>query len=98
MNWDIALEIFGYIGSILVVVSMMMTTLKTLRILNITGSVISTTYSAIVGAWPIVAMNLSIMAINFYHLFREAKARKNGASEPTEADMSQTPPVGKESI
>ena len=91
MNWDIALEIFGYVGSILVVVSMMMTSLKYLRILNISGSVISTTYSIIVGAWPIVVMNISIMAINFYHLFRKAKARKIHAGASVPNDLCESP-------
>lgn len=96
MNFNLLLEIFGYIGSILVVVSMMMTSIKRLRILNITGSVISTTYSIIVGAWPIVVMNVSIMAINLYHLFNDGKVKKSqtDAQAPTDACS----PEGKEAV
>ena len=93
MNWDIALEIFGYIGSALVVISMMMSSITKLRIVNISGSVISTTYSIIVGAWPIVAMNVSIMIINFYHIFREEKIKKLETSAQGEAAL---PPQGKD--
>lgn len=75
MNIDsrILLEIFGYIGSALVVVSMLMTSVTKLRIINMCGSVISTIYSVIVGAWPIVIMNGCIMAINFYHVVLSVK-------------------------
>ena len=45
---DIYLEIVGYIGTILVVVSMMMSSLTKLRIVNICGSIISTVYAIII--------------------------------------------------
>ena len=48
--WKILLEIFGYIGTGLVLLSMAMTSMKKLRILNMAGSVISAIYSAICGA------------------------------------------------
>lgn len=81
MNTDILLEIFGYIGSFLVVISMMMRSLTKLRILNMCGSVISTTYSIIVGTWPIVAMNTAIFSINLYHIITEKIRGKKASSE-----------------
>lgn len=72
------LEIFGYIGTALVVVSMMMTSLAWLRALNISGSVISAIYSALSGAWPIVVMNISLIVINAFHLIRERTRRGGG--------------------
>jgi hypothetical protein len=65
---NVYLEIFGYIGTALVIISMMMKSINKLRIFNVAGSVISTIYSIIVGAWPIVVMNVSLIAINSYHL------------------------------
>ncbi len=78
MDTHILLEIFGYIGSFLVVISMMMRNVIKLRILNMCGSVISTTYSIIVGAWPIVAMNIAIFSINLYHIVTEKIYAKKG--------------------
>ena len=67
-NVNLPLEIFGYIGTVLVIVSMLMTSLTKLRIINVCGAIISTIYSIIVGAWPIVVMNICLMCINIFHI------------------------------
>ena len=74
---NVYLEIFGYIGTALVIVSMMMKSINRLRIFNIAGSVISTIYSIIAGAWPIVVMNVSLIAINSYHLIKAYADKEN---------------------
>ncbi|MBQ7389935.1 MAG: YgjV family protein [Clostridia bacterium] len=74
---NIYLEIFGYIGTALVIISMMMKSINRLRIFNISGSVISTIYSIIAGAWPIVVMNVSLIAINSYHLLKAYLDKEN---------------------
>lgn len=74
---NIYLEIFGYIGTALVIISMMMKSINRLRIFNISGSVISTIYSIIAGAWPVVVMNVSLIAINSYHLFKAYLDKEN---------------------
>ena len=68
---NIYLELFGYLGTTLVIVSMMMTSLTKLRILNISGSVISTIYSIIIHAYPIVLMNCCLILINLFHLIKD---------------------------
>lgn len=67
---NIYLEIFGYIGTILIIISMMMASLIKLRIVNICGSVISAIYSLIIGAYPIVLMNFCLIIINLFHLIK----------------------------
>ena len=67
---NVYLEIFGYIGTALVITSMMMKSLNKLRIFNIAGSIISMLYSIATGAWPIVVMNAFLICINTYHLIR----------------------------
>lgn len=73
---DIYLEIFGYIGTALVILSMTMTSLKSLRIFNICGSVISAIYSVIVNAWPIAIMNAALVFINIFQLWRRARSKR----------------------
>lgn len=73
---NIYLEIFGYVGTALVILSMMMTSVVKLRILNICGSAISMTYAIIGGAWPIVVLNASLILINAFHLIRAFKQKK----------------------
>ncbi len=70
------LEIFGYIGTALVLISMMMTKLSMLRIFNICGSVISAIYSYLCGAMPVVLLNVGLIIINVSQLVRELKRKK----------------------
>lgn len=77
MSPEILLELFGYLGTTLVVVSMMMTSVTKLRIVNMCGSVISAIYAAICGTWPIVVMNVCLFIINGFHLVRARASKKN---------------------
>lgn len=64
------LELFGYLGSLLVVVSLMMPSLVKLRIYNTIGSAISATYALIIHSYPLVLMNVCIIVINAYNLIK----------------------------
>jgi hypothetical protein len=75
LDINILIELFGYIGTILVVVSMMMTSVTKLRVVNMCGSVISAIYAAICGTWPIVVMNVSLFLINGFQLIKGAIAK-----------------------
>lgn len=66
----IFLEVFGYIGSGLILLSMMMTSVEKLRWFNISGSVISMIYGAIMGTWPVVFLNVGTISINVVQIIR----------------------------
>lgn len=66
----ILLEVFGYIGSGLILLSMMMTSVEKLRWFNISGSVISMIYGAIMGTWPVVFLNIGTISINVVQIIR----------------------------
>ena len=70
MDTALLIEIFGYIGSALVVVSMLMSSIVKLRVVNTIGSIVSGTYALIVGAFPLVLMNGCLIVINVYNLFK----------------------------
>ncbi len=72
----IYLEIFGYIGTALVLLSMMMTKLSLLRIFNVCGSVISAVYAYLSGAMPVVLLNLGLIVINGAQLIMESRRKK----------------------
>lgn len=72
---NVYLELFGWLGTGFVIASMLMTNISKLRILNMTGSVISAIYSALISAWPVVALNVGLFIINSVQLFR-AKNKK----------------------
>jgi hypothetical protein len=79
MNW---LEVLGWIGSAIVVLSLLQTRILRLRVLNLTGCAISVLYAALGGVWPILGLNAILTIINIVHL------RKLTAQKETERDYS----------
>ena len=70
MDTALLIEIFGYIGSVLVVVSMLMSSIVKLRVVNTIGSIVSGAYALIVGAFPLVLMNGCLIVINVVNLYK----------------------------
>lgn len=75
---NVYLEIFGYIGMALVLVSMMMTSLKRLRILNMTGAVICAIYGVLTNTWPTALLNIGLLIIQIVQLYRLHLQGKKG--------------------
>lgn len=63
-------EVFGYIGTALILISMMMTSVVKLRIINMSGSLISMIYATVCNTWPVVLLNLGLLIINGVQLLR----------------------------
>lgn len=82
MNTATLIEIFGYLGSALVVISMLMHSIFRLRVINLIGSVISGTYAVIVGALPLGIMNMCLIIINLYNLFKLRNSDRESAVVP----------------
>ncbi|HEY0187280.1 MAG TPA: hypothetical protein VGC67_07310 [Cellulomonas sp.] len=74
------LEIVGWTGSVLVVVSLMQARVLRFRVLNLVGSVIATGYNAWAGIWPFMAMNAVIAAIDAYWLWRLQRERHDSSA------------------
>ena len=65
-----ALELFGYLGSFLVLVSMLMTSVVKLRVINLIGSAIFATYAILIRSFPTALLNGCLVGVNLYHLLR----------------------------
>lgn len=61
-------EIIGWTGSVLVVVSLMVPSVRNFRVLNLAGSAIATVYNIVFAIWPYAAMNAVIAVIDIYWL------------------------------
>jgi len=72
---NIYLELFGYLGTALIFLSMMMTNITKLRIFNMSGSVISAIYAVLQNTWPVVVLNGGLFLINAVQLVRELKKK-----------------------
>ena len=83
-EYVIYLEIFGYIGTALIILSMMMGSVVKLRIFNICGSVISTVYAVLSVAYPVALLNVVLIVINTVQLAKHYRSRRSGTtSAPT---------------
>ena len=72
---NIYLEILGYIGTALVIVSMMMTSVLKLRIFNLCGSVIGLIYAILCHTWPVALLNFALTIINIIQILRQKRHR-----------------------
>jgi len=70
MTPEILLEIFGYIGTAIVLLSFFMTDMKLMRIINMTGGVITLIYAVLRHDNPVIVLNASIISINMVQLVR----------------------------
>ena len=77
MGW---LEVVGWTGSLLVVVSLMQARVLRFRVMNLVGAVLATGYNAAIGIWPFVVMNGVIAVIDVYWLVRLLRERHDEAT------------------
>lgn len=68
MDSKMVLEIVGYVASVLVAVSLMMSSILRLRVINLVGSAAFTVYGVLIHAYPVAAVNGLIVLINLYYL------------------------------
>jgi hypothetical protein len=68
METTLLYEIIGYVASVLIAVSLMMSAIVRLRIINMIGAATFCLYGILIGAVPVAAMNGFIVLINIYYL------------------------------
>lgn len=72
MNW---IEVVGWAGSAVLVVSLLQTRVLRLRLINLVGCVVLVGYNAVVGVWPMVGLNVVLAVINVVYLWRMLRTR-----------------------
>ncbi|WP_297083948.1 hypothetical protein [uncultured Demequina sp.] len=70
MDTQVVLEAIGWIGSILIVWSLMVARVLRFRWMNLIGAALATGYNAIIEVWQFAFMNLAITIIDIYWLWR----------------------------
>lgn len=76
MSTRTILEIFGWISSGLIVLSLAQARVWRFRILNFAGAALGTMYNALLGIWPFAAMNAVITVIDAYWMVRLSRERR----------------------
>lgn len=72
METNFVYELIGYIASVLVAVSLMMSAIVKLRIVNMIGAFVFMVYGILINSVPVAAMNGFIVLINIYYLIKIA--------------------------
>lgn len=69
-------ELFGYAASVLVAVSLMMSAIVKLRIINLIGATCFSTYGFLIGAYPVAFLNGFIALVDIYYLIEIFSAKE----------------------
>ncbi len=72
------LEVVGWVGSALLVWSLLQTRILRLRALNLVGSAVLIVYNAVAGVWPMLGLNTTLALINIWQLRTLIKTRHDG--------------------
>ena len=70
MNTSAVIEAVGYLGSALVLVSFLMASVVRLRVVNAVGSTIFAVYAFIIRSYPTAIMNICLLLINLWYLWK----------------------------
>ena len=76
MNSQIALDMLGYTSSIIILISMLMSSVIKLSIINSIGTTIFTVYAILSKTYPTAVLNTCLVLINIYHLYQYTKKQK----------------------
>lgn len=69
------LEVVGWAGSLLVILSLAQARVLRFRVMNLAGALLATLYNGVLGIWPFAAMNAVIAVIDLYWLRRLQRER-----------------------
>ena len=76
MTPKMILELVGYLASLLVLVSLLMTSVTKLRVINMIGSFIFAIYALLIASYPTAIMNFCLVGVNIFHLVRMARTEQ----------------------
>ena len=88
MSKEMIIEMIGYLGSLLVLVSFVMTSVFKLRIVNTIGSFIFMVYALIIRSYPTAVMNFCLVLINVHFLWKMSHGEKQ--FELVKADVNES--------
>lgn len=90
------LEILGYLASLIVLISLLMSSIIKLRWINLLGSAIFSLYGFLLGTYPVGFMNLCISIIDIYYLVKIYSTKEQFTIFPidTIAPIGTEVPIG----
>ena len=73
------LELVGWVGSAVLVWSLLQTQLHRLRVINLVGCLVLIVYNAVNQVWPMVGLNVVLGVINVFYLVQMAREKHDAA-------------------
>jgi hypothetical protein len=67
------IDIIGYVGTILILVSFSMKDIRKLRLINIVSCLIFVIYGFLISSKPTIILNISVIILNLYFLIKKDK-------------------------
>jgi uncharacterized protein with PQ loop repeat len=71
----LAVEVLGWVGSALLVYSVLQTRILRLRLFNGVASALLVIFNAAIAVWSMVALNVTLTAINVFYVVRLLRGR-----------------------
>ncbi len=73
MDFHFVKEGIGYAASLIILVSLLMTNVFRLRVINLAGSLVFALYGWLIASWPVCVINLVIAGIDGWHLLQSLR-------------------------
>lgn len=70
MEPQLILELIGYVSSVMILVSLLMTSVVKFRVINAIGSMIFTIYAILISSYPTAALNFCLVAVDLWFLWK----------------------------
>lgn len=74
-TWHTIVELMGYVASVMVLISLLMSSVIKLRIINSVGALVYVIYALIIGSYPTALLNAGLILVNVYFLIKLLRAR-----------------------
>jgi len=74
------LDVLGWAGSALLIFSLMQARVLRFRLLNLVACIVLVVFNALLGIWPMVAMNIVLCAINVWFIRKLSSERHSDAA------------------
>ena len=83
---EFLLELMGYFASLLVLVSLLMSSVVKLRVINSIGAALFTAYAILIRSYPTAVMNFALIIVNGYFLVKVLRSKKLFSIVETHSD------------
>ncbi len=82
MTPELILELIGYVSSVLILVSLLMTSVVKFRIINAVGSLIFTIYAVLIASYPTAVLNFCLVLVDLWFLWKVLRKKTMFSVDP----------------